>query len=73
MIMKLKASIETETFISEAGYYTLKQENFLDEDQIISLTPAQMAHIIIDMQSWLADKSWYEDVVIEVGREDLSK
>lgn len=63
--MKLKASLETETFISEAGYYTLKQENFMDENQIISLTPAQMAHIIRDMQEWLSDQSWYSDVAGE--------
>lgn len=63
--MKLKASHETETFISEAGYYTLKQENFLDEDQIISLTPAQMAHVIKDMQDWLVDQSWHSDLVEE--------
>lgn len=63
--MKLKDSLATETFISEAGYYTLKQENFLDENQIIALTPAQMAHIIKDMQDWLVDQSWYSDVVEE--------
>lgn len=60
--MKLKESLATETFISEAGYYTIKQENFLDEDQIICLTPSQMAHIIKDMQFWLADQSWNNEV-----------
>lgn len=63
--MKLKASLETETFISEAGYYTLKQENFMDENQIISLTPAQMVHIIRDMQEWLSDPSWYSEMAGE--------
>lgn len=63
--MKLKASLETETFISEAGYYTLKQENFMDENQIISLTPTQMTYIIRDMQEWLSDQSWYSDVAGE--------
>lgn len=61
--MKLKDSLATETFISEAGYYTLKQENFMGEDQVISLTPTQMAHIIKDMQDWLVDSSWYSDLV----------
>lgn len=63
--MKLKACLETETFISEAGYYTLKQENFMDENQIISLTPTQMTYIIRDMQEWLSDQSWYSDVAGE--------
>ena len=60
--MKLKASIETEAFISEAGYYTLKQANYLDEVQVVSLTPTQMRQVISDMESYLQDVSWYQDV-----------
>ena len=63
--MKLKESVETETFISRSGYYTIKQERPLDDDHIVSLTPAQMRHIIKDMQEWLKDESWHSDLAEE--------
>jgi len=63
--MKLKEAIATETFISEGGYYTIKQEDYCNHDHIVSLTPAQMALIITDMQKWLADESWHGDVLEE--------
>lgn len=61
--MKLKDSVATETFISEGGYYTLRQENYCNETQIVSLTPSQMLLVISDMQKWLSDESWQSDVI----------
>lgn len=60
--MKIKESLETETFISQGGYYTIKQPSIVTDDQIVSLTPAQMVHIIKDMQDWLVDQSWHSEL-----------
>ena len=57
--------METETFVSENGYYVIKQEDLLEEDQIVALTPEQMKHIVSDMQAHLADQNWFSAVVIE--------
>ncbi len=60
--MKLKGTLETETFISEGGYYVIKQQDLMDQRQVIRLTPVQMHHIIKDMQNWFEDESWYSDL-----------
>lgn len=58
--MKLKESYATETFVSTAGYYTIKQPNQMaDDDSIIMLTPEQMRLVMADMQEWLKDSSWF--------------
>ena len=60
--MKLKRSLETETFVSQGGFYTIKQEDFLGEEQWVSLTPSQMRKVIRNMREWLKDTSWFNEV-----------
>jgi len=60
--MKLKRKEEeaTETYISERGYYVIKQsresfETGHDEDILILLSPDQMKALITDLQDTLSE------------------
>lgn len=58
--MKLKASYETETYISEGGYYVIKQtDNIHDEESVIKLSPAQLKELIPDMTAHYVNSNWW--------------
>lgn len=59
--MKLKPSDETETFISEAGYYVIKQCTAMGEDSVVCLTASQVALVIEDMRKCMDDLSWQSE------------
>ena len=58
--MKLKAVFETETYISEGGYYVIKQtDNNYDEASVIKLSPAQLKELIADMTAHYVASNWW--------------
>lgn len=64
--MKLIKSYETETYVSDNGYYCISQENFPDEEVVIvMLTAPQMRLLIQDMQKQLEDSVLLADHVKE--------
>lgn len=60
--MKIKASFETETYVSEGGYYVIKQENSEQDQQTVLLTPPQLRLIMKDMRKALSDTDWFSQV-----------
>lgn len=60
--MKLKASYETEAYLSQGGYYAIKQLDWDGREQVILLTPAQLEAISEDMKAALVDPSWFDQV-----------
>lgn len=63
--MKLRATYETETYISAGGHYAIRQVNSLDEEAIVCLSPDQMRLLVADMQEHLKDIGWWADAVEE--------
>jgi hypothetical protein len=59
--VKLKATSETETYISVSGHYAIKQDGGFGQDQqTILLSPEQMLRLIADMREKLRDKkNWW--------------
>jgi hypothetical protein len=58
--MKLKAVYETEAYISETGYYVIKQtDQFFCEESVIMLSPAQLKELIADMMAHYANSDWW--------------
>ena len=58
--MKLKAVFETETYISEGGYYVIKQtDQFYGEEAVVMLSPSQLKVLIDDMTKHYVDSSWW--------------
>jgi len=54
--MKLKQTFETETYISEGGYYAIKQ----DDEAIVLLSPEQLRLLIADMSEAISgDADWW--------------
>jgi hypothetical protein len=53
--MKLKAHFETETYMTEGGYYAIKQDDYMGgrEPSLILLKPDQIRALIKDMQEAL--------------------
>ena len=57
--MKLKAHYETETYLTDGGYYAIRQDDPLGGDPaIVLLTPTQMQALIDDFEENLKDTSW---------------
>lgn len=63
--MKLIQHFPTETYVTAGGYYAVKQQNMLGEEQLILITPSQMKHIIRDMRETLSDKSWHQEFMAD--------
>lgn len=63
--MKLTKAYETETYISDGGYYCIRQEEWPDGEAVVLLTPAQMRQVIQDMERMLENTSWFSDQVEE--------
>lgn len=59
--MKLKAQLETESYISQSGYYVIAQQNEYVGEQVVCFSPEQLRHLISDMQNAVADISWWTD------------
>lgn len=49
--MKLQPEYETECYLTESGYYAIKQPHTLgEEDQIVLLSRSQVEKVVADMQ-----------------------
>jgi hypothetical protein len=58
--MKLKAVYETEAYVSEGGYYVIKQtDQFYGEESVILLSPSQLKELIADMTEHYVNSSWW--------------
>lgn len=52
--MKLQPEYETECYLTESGYYAIKQPNpYGEEDQVVLLSRAQVKKVVADMHSAL--------------------
>jgi len=63
--MKIRATYETETYISQGGYFTIRQIDGLGEESILCLSPDQMRLLVANMQKELEDISWWADAIEE--------
>lgn len=60
--MKLKSTYETECYISDCGYYVIKQSDpLLAEEMQILLSPQQLKSIINHMADAVSDPSWWDE------------
>jgi hypothetical protein len=58
--MKLKAVYETEAYVSEYGYYVIKQtDQYHVEPSVIMLSPAQLKELIADMTAHYVNSDWW--------------
>ena len=55
--MKLNAHYETETYMTESGYYAIRQD---DPYGVILLKPEQLRAMIKDMAVALEHPEWFE-------------
>lgn len=62
--MKLMPEYETECYITEAGYYVIRQPNPIEDDAVILLTKSQVEKVVKDMQECL-------DIVGEWGLKEV--
>jgi hypothetical protein len=59
--MKFKAVFETETYISDAGYYVITQKNRpFEEDSVILLSACQLKELASDMSEHYICSDWWE-------------
>ena len=60
--MKLKSTYETECYISDCGYYVIKQDDpYLSSETQILLSPQQLSAIINHMTQAMTDTSWWDE------------
>jgi len=50
MSIKLQPSYETETFVSDVGYYVIKQLSEYGDESIVLISMSQLPELIADMQ-----------------------
>ncbi|MCS6490766.1 hypothetical protein NX872_21150 [Burkholderia thailandensis] len=61
--MKLKATYETEVYISNGGYLAIKQKDHLgNEDPVVILSPDQARAVMNEFQRLLDDPSWWNEI-----------
>lgn len=59
--MKLKAVLETETYISDGGYYAIKQiDRTYGDESVVILSPSQLKELIADMTTHYVNSDWWE-------------
>jgi hypothetical protein len=65
--MRIKESYQTEAYISEGGYYVIRQPDPLGgQDAVILLAPDQIRVILKDMQESLEiENEWWAPVIQE--------
>lgn len=56
--MKLKVQFETETYISAAGYYTIRQE-VSGHSSHVFFSPEQLVQLVHDMRRHLKGQEWW--------------
>ena len=65
--MKIKAQHETEAYVSESGYYAIKQQREILGEQIVLLSPKQLELIIEDMTAAIDYQAdWWTEGTDEV-------
>jgi hypothetical protein len=63
--MKLRATYETQTYITRDGYFAIHQVDQLGEESVVCLSPDQMRLLVLNMQKELEDTSWWADAIEE--------
>lgn len=64
MGIKLKATHETEVYISRGGYLAISQDSGDGEDSIVILSPEQARVVAKEITRQLEDTSWWEESVL---------
>lgn len=59
--MKLKKTYETECYISDGGYYVIRQDDDYAMPGMVLLSPSQMQNIINHMTETAIDPSWWDE------------
>lgn len=58
--MKLKPTFETDVYISEGGYFAIRQENSMGEEDTILLSPEQLRAVMAYARVQLrTSKTWW--------------
>lgn len=68
--MKLRASYETEIYISETDYLVIKQTDALGDEGIIALTHDQVKIIAKELQKWAKNGDWWSVIVRDDSERD---
>ena len=68
--MKIKVQYETETYISEGGYYCIRQDH-MGEESLVMLSPLQCRILARELSKAAKGSAWWQDIVS--GPEDLSQ
>jgi hypothetical protein len=63
--MKLKQAFETETYVSDSGYYVIEQDDGEGGKDIVFLTRSQLLKVISDMKEKARFDLNISDTVIE--------
>ncbi|WP_343726668.1 hypothetical protein [Burkholderia seminalis] len=61
MGIKLKPSYETEVYISQGGYLTIKQDTGIGKEAIVMLSPEQAKAVANELFRQLDDTSWWDE------------
>lgn len=67
--MKLRATHETETYISQNGYFAIRQERH-NEEQIVLLSPSQLAMLLEEIKLAVQEQEWWTDAITEEHKQD---
>lgn len=65
--MKLKETYQTEAYISDGGYYVIRQPDPLgDRDMVVLLSPDQLRAIMPDMKDAIdIERQWWMPITKE--------
>ncbi|WP_175920365.1 hypothetical protein [Burkholderia pyrrocinia] len=63
MGIKLKATHETEVYISQGGYLAISQDSGDGEDAIVILSPEQARVVAKEIMRQLEDTSWWDESI----------
>jgi len=58
--MKLKPTFETDVYISDGGYFAIRQENSMGEEDTVILSPDQLRAVMAYARAQLrTSKTWW--------------
>ena len=63
--MKLKATYETEVFVSQGGYLVIRQEDNMGEESAVILSPEQARLVAREIGRLTEDESWWQVAAYE--------
>lgn len=69
MQLKFLAQYQTEVYVSDGGYIVIKQDNYPEDEQRISLSPSQARSIFENLEDLLVDAEYLFETIEGYGDE----